>query len=108
MASGTVKWFNRKRGFGFIEPDEGDKDAFVHISAVKRAGLLGLDEGQRMEYELMPLDDGRLMADRLKPMADPGDDSPEPKSELEVEPGPESGRELESGPEEGARAEVAG
>ncbi len=65
MNTGTVKWFNRKRGFGFIEPDEGDKDAFVHISAVKRAGLLTLDEGQRLEYDLKPLDDGRLMADEL-------------------------------------------
>jgi len=65
MNSGTVKWFNRKRGFGFIEPDEGDKDAFVHISAVKRAGLVTLDEGQRLEYDLVPLDDGRVMADQL-------------------------------------------
>jgi len=75
MASGTVKWFNRKRGFGFIEPDEGEKDAFVHISAVKRAGMLSLDEGQRMEYELVPLDDGRLMADELKPAANDGADA---------------------------------
>jgi len=68
MNVGTVKWFNRKRGFGFIEPDEGDKDAFVHISAVKRAGLMTLDEGQRIEYDLVPLDDGRMMADQLNPI----------------------------------------
>lgn len=70
MQTGTVKWFNRSRGFGFIEPDEGDKDAFVHISAVKRAGLLTLDEGQRLEYDLVPLDDGRLMADQLNVIGD--------------------------------------
>ena len=66
MASGTVKWFNRKRGFGFIQPDDGEVDAFVHISAIKRAGMVSLDEGQRMEYELVPLDDGRMVADQLK------------------------------------------
>lgn len=73
MTLGTVKWFNRKRGFGFIEPDEGDKDAFVHISAVKRAGWLSLDEGQRVSYELKPLDDGRLMAEDLQSAGDAGD-----------------------------------
>ncbi|MBT6882839.1 MAG: cold-shock protein, partial [Rhodospirillaceae bacterium] len=72
MTLGTVKWFNRKRGFGFIEPDEGDKDAFVHISAVKRAGWLSLDEGQRVSYELKPLDDGRLMAEDLQSAGDAG------------------------------------
>ena len=73
MTLGTVKWFNRKRGFGFIEPDEGDKDTFVHISAVKRAGWLSLDEGQRVSYELKPLDDGRLMAEDLQSAGDAGD-----------------------------------
>ena len=77
MTVGTVKWFNRKRGFGFIEPEGGDKDAFVHISAVKRAGLAGLDEGQRLEYELVPLDDGRLMADQLKVLGQAGDTAAE-------------------------------
>jgi CspA family cold shock protein len=50
---GTVKWFNSQKGFGFIQPDNGGKDAFVHISAVERAGLDGLNEGQKVEYELV-------------------------------------------------------
>lgn len=52
MASGTVKWFNGTKGFGFIQPDEGGADVFVHISAVERAGLRSLDEGQKVSYEL--------------------------------------------------------
>ena len=52
MASGTVKWFNATKGFGFIQPDNGGKDVFVHISAVERAGLNGLNEGQKISYEL--------------------------------------------------------
>lgn len=52
MAIGTVKWFNGTKGFGFIQPDEGGADVFVHISAVERAGLRGLEEGQKITYEL--------------------------------------------------------
>ncbi|MCL4152624.1 UNVERIFIED_CONTAM: hypothetical protein GTU68_024709 [Idotea baltica] len=52
MSTGTVKWFNSQKGFGFIEPDDGGNDVFVHISAVERAGLPGLDEGQKISYEL--------------------------------------------------------
>jgi len=52
MATGTVKWFNGTKGFGFIHPDAGGADVFVHISAVERAGLRGLDEGQKITYEL--------------------------------------------------------
>lgn len=52
MAVGAVKWFNATKGFGFIQPDDGGKDVFVHISAVERAGLRGLDEGQKVSYEL--------------------------------------------------------
>ena len=52
MASGTAKWFNGAKGFGFIQPDEGGPDVFVHISAVERAGLRGLNEGQKINYEL--------------------------------------------------------
>ena len=67
MATGTVKWFNATKGFGFIQPDDGGKDAFVHISAVERAGLNGLNEGQKVEYDLVS--DGRsgkMSADNLK------------------------------------------
>ena len=52
MAIGTVKWFNTKKGYGFIAPEGGDKDVFVHISAIEKAGLNSLDEGQKVEYEL--------------------------------------------------------
>ena len=54
MATGTVKFFNPTKGFGFIEPEDGSKDAFVHISAVERAGLSTLNEGQKVSYELQP------------------------------------------------------
>ena len=54
MAQGTVKWFNPVKGYGFITPEDGSQDAFVHISAVERAGLAGLNEGQRVSYELVP------------------------------------------------------
>lgn len=53
MATGTVKWFNSQKGFGFIQPDEGGQDVFVHISAVERAGLRDLNEGQKVSYELV-------------------------------------------------------
>ena len=52
MAMGTVKWFNSEKGYGFIQPDDGQKDVFVHISAVERAGLRSLQEGQKVSYEL--------------------------------------------------------
>ncbi len=52
MSTGTVKWFNEQKGYGFIQPDDGGKDVFVHISAVQRSGLNGLVEGQKISYEL--------------------------------------------------------
>ena len=51
MATGTVKWFNGEKGYGFIQPDNGGKDVFVHVSAVEQAGMRGLDEGQKVSYE---------------------------------------------------------
>ena len=65
MATGTVKWFNPAKGYGFIEPEDGGNDAFVHISAVERAGLTILREGQKVEYELVPGDKGKIAADNL-------------------------------------------
>jgi CspA family cold shock protein len=65
MTTGTVKWFNPTKGFGFIEPDDGSKDAFVHISAVERAGMSGLREGQKVEYELVPGQNGKSSAENL-------------------------------------------
>ena len=66
MTTGKVKFFSATRGFGFIEPEDGSKDAFVHISAVERAGLTDLAEGQRVEYELKPGRDGKSSAEDLK------------------------------------------
>jgi CspA family cold shock protein len=65
MANGTVKWFNSTKGFGFIQPEEGGADIFVHISALERAGLTGLNEGQRVSYELAT-SKGRTSAANLK------------------------------------------
>lgn len=65
MAVGTVKWFNPTKGFGFIEPEDGGKDAFVHISAVQKAGLQTLREGQKVKFELVPGDQGRSSAENL-------------------------------------------
>ena len=66
MATGTVKWFNTIKGFGFIEPSDGSKDVFVHISAVERAGLSSLDEGQKVSYELQSGREGKSSAEDLK------------------------------------------
>lgn len=66
MPTGTVKWFSPVKGYGFITPDDGAKDAFVHISAVERAGLTSLDEGQRVEFELQPGRDGKTSAENIK------------------------------------------
>jgi CspA family cold shock protein len=65
MATGTIKFFNAAKGFGFIAPESGGKDVFVHISAVERAGLGTLTEGQRIEYEVVT-ERGKLAADHLK------------------------------------------
>lgn len=65
MSTGTVKWFNPTKGFGFIQPDNGGNDAFVHISAVERAGLRSLNEGQRVQYEIVAGRDGKSSAENL-------------------------------------------
>ncbi len=65
MPAGTVKWFNADKGFGFIEPEDGAKDVFVHISAVEQAGLTTLREGQRVQFEIEPGRDGRQSAGGL-------------------------------------------
>ncbi len=66
MTHGTVKFFNSTKGFGFISPEDGGKDAFVHISAVERAGLMGLEEGQKVSYELESGRDGKASAVNLQ------------------------------------------
>ena len=65
MPTGTVKWFNPVKGYGFITPDDGSKDAFVHISAVERAGLSSLNEGQQVQYELQEGRNGKSSAEDL-------------------------------------------
>lgn len=66
MAKGTVKWFSTVKGYGFIAPEDGSKDAFVHITAVERAGLTSLHEGQQIEYELVNDGRGRTSAQNLR------------------------------------------
>ena len=65
MTTGTVKWFNPAKGFGFIQPEDGSNDAFVHISAVERAGLTSLNEGQKVSYELQAGQNGKSSAENL-------------------------------------------
>ena len=66
MAKGTVKWFNPSKGYGFITPDDGGNDVFVHVSDVERAGAHSLNEGQKVEYELQEGRDGRSSAANLQ------------------------------------------
>lgn len=67
MTIGTVKWFNQQKGYGFIAPQDGSKDVFVHISAVERAGMHGLQEGQKIQFDIARTKDGKTNADNLKP-----------------------------------------
>jgi CspA family cold shock protein len=66
MPTGTVKWFNVTKGYGFIEPEDGGKDIFVHITAVQRSGMEGLNEGQKVSFELEEGRNGRMAATDLK------------------------------------------
>jgi len=65
MLKGTVKWFNSQKGYGFIEPEDGSSDAFVHISAVEKAGLSTLNEGQKVEFELVEGSNGKAAAENI-------------------------------------------
>jgi len=66
MANGTVKWFNATKGFGFIEPEDGGKDAFVHISALERSGIATLSDGQAVSYELVVGRNGKEAAENIE------------------------------------------
>jgi CspA family cold shock protein len=66
MSTGTVKWFNAKKGYGFIQPDDGSNDVFVHISAVERSGIGNLNEGQKISYEVQKGQQGKLSAENLQ------------------------------------------
>lgn len=67
MTTGTVKWYNAQKGFGFIQPDDGGKDAFVHVSAIERAGMSDLREGQKIGFEMVTdARSGKMSADKLR------------------------------------------
>ena len=66
MATGTVKWFNATKGYGFIQPDDGSKDVFVHISDVERSGMGNLNEGDKLEFEMQGGNQGKVSAGNLK------------------------------------------
>jgi len=66
MSIGTVKWFNAQKGYGFIQPDDGGKDVFVHISAVERSGVGSLHDGQKISFDVMRDQKGKLSAENLK------------------------------------------
>ena len=66
MATGTVKWFNATKGYGFIQPDDGSKDVFVHVSDVQRSGLQGLNEGDKIDFEMQKGQQGKMSAGNLR------------------------------------------
>ena len=98
MPTGTVKWFNRSKGYGFIEPEDGSKDAFVHISAVQHAGMESLLEGQKVQYELVEGANGKTSAENLVDMSGGGDAPAEaPAAAAEEAPADDAGEAQGSG-----------
>jgi CspA family cold shock protein len=99
MSTGTVKWFNRAKGYGFIEPEDGEKDAFVHISAVQNAGMETLDEGQKVQYELVEGANGKTSAENIVDLS--GGDAPAADADAGDDAGDDdSGEEAEAEAEE--------
>jgi cold shock CspA family protein len=78
MAQGEILWFDASRGFGFIRPDMGPKDVFMHVSALHESGLTALDPGAKVEFELVQTGDGRLTAQRVLPLAPRRSQAPRP------------------------------
>ena len=95
MTTGTVKFFNTIKGFGFIEPEDGSKDAYVHISAVESAGLSSLSEGQKVSYELQPGQNGKFSAENLKVASGDDDDADDAGDDTDDDAGDESGKDAE-------------
>lgn len=92
MPTGTVKWFNEMKGYGFIQPDEGGSDAFVHITAVERGGMRTLRENQRVAYDLEQDNRGKTSAVNLR-SADEGDQSGQPEQSADEPDNPDSAPE---------------
>ena len=102
MPTGTVKWFNRSKGYGFIEPEDGSKDAFVHISAVQHAGMESLLEGQKVQYELVEGANGKTSAENLVDMGGGGDAPAEaPAAAAEEAPADDAGDQGDDAGDEG-------
>ncbi len=102
MTTGTVKWFNPAKGFGFIEPEDGSNDAFVHISAVERAGLSTLNEGQKISYELQPGQNGKSSAENLKEVSSTDDADDEATDDAGDEVSDDAGDDVTAESEEDA------
>jgi CspA family cold shock protein len=110
MPTGTVKWFNRSKGYGFIEPEDGSKDAFVHISAVQHAGMESLLEGQKVQYELVEGANGKTSAENLVDMGGGGDAPAEaPAAAAEEAPADDAGDDAgDEGDDAGDEGDDAG
>ena len=110
MATGTVKWFNPAKGYGFIEPEDGSNDAFVHISAVERAGMTTLNEGQKVEYELVPGQGDKSAAENLVDLSSGKGAAPAPAAEEASGGGDAPGESADTddaGDESGEDAEIS-
>ncbi len=109
MPTGTVKWFNRSKGYGFIEPEDGSKDTFVHISAVQRAGMESLIEGQKVQFELVEGANGKSSAENLVDLSSGGGAPAEaPAAALEETPVDDAGDEDDDADDAGDDADDAG
>ena len=108
MPIGTVKFFNDSKGYGFIQPDDGGNDAFVHITAVERAGMRSLKENQRLSYDLQQDRPGKTSAVNLQ-LSEQTDQSPQPLGQAEHSPQPEvSAEQAEQSPQPLGQAEQSG
>ena len=109
MPTGTVKWFNRSKGYGFIEPEDGSKDTFVHISAVQRAGMESLIEGQKVQFELVEGANGKSSAENLVDLSSGGDAPAEaPAAAAEEAPADDAGDDADDADDAGDEGDDTG